>query len=217
MVECRSHRRRPKRTDLGLCLAHGTANLEHRFHGGCERRFLISEECRQERQHVIGGGGLAWHILGESAWHSGGTGGFRSFVAYDPKERTGVVVLSNAFTLAGVDDIGAHIWNPKVPLANPEPPKQRTGIHIDPKILDNYTGRYQLTDRILEITRDGGRLFGQAGIGGPKFEMFAESEKNFFVKETGSQFTFETGPDGQATSLVHHRVGREPMLAARLS
>src|SRR6185503_253818 len=37
--------------------------------------------------------GLAWHILGESAWHAGGTGGFRSFVGYDPEERTGVVVL----------------------------------------------------------------------------------------------------------------------------
>ena len=165
--------------------------------------------------------GLAWHILGESAWHSGGTGGFRSFVAYDPKERTGVVVLSNASTPAGVDDIGAHIWNPKVPLANPEPPKQRTEIHIDPKLLDNYTGRYQLADRILEISRDGGRLFvqgyGPQGIGGPKFEMFAESEKNFFVKETGSQFTFETGPDGRATSLTMHRIGREPMPAPRLS
>ena len=165
--------------------------------------------------------GLGWLILGESPWHSGGTGGFRSFVGYDPKARTGVVVLSNASTLTGVDDIGGHIWNPKVPLANPEPPKQRTEIRIDPELLDNYTGRYQLPDRILEITRDGDRLFvqgfGPQGIGGPKFEMAAESEKSFFVKVTGSQITFETGPDGRATGLVMHRVGREPMLAPRLS
>jgi len=165
--------------------------------------------------------GLAWHILGESAWHSGGTGGFRSFAAYDPKARTGVVVLSNAFTPAGVEDIGAHIWNPKVPLANPEPPKQRTEIHLDLKLLDNYTGRDELAPgRILEITRDGDRLFAQAfaqAISGPKFEMFAESEKNFFVKVTGSQITFETDPEGRATSLIMHRAGREPMPAARLS
>jgi CubicO group peptidase (beta-lactamase class C family) len=166
--------------------------------------------------------GLAWHVLGESAWHSGGTGGFRSFVGFDPKARTGVVVLSNAFTPSGVDDIGGHIWNPKVPLANPEPPKQRTEIQIDPKLLDNYTGRYQLApNRILEITRDGDRLFAQGfgaqGIGGPTFEMFAESEKNFFVKVTGSQITFETGPEGRATSLTMHRAGGEPMPAPRLS
>ena len=163
--------------------------------------------------------GLAWHILGASAWHSGGTGGFRSFAGYDPKARTGVVVLSNAFTLSGVDDIGGHIWNPKVPLANPEP-QPRTEIHVDPALLDNYTGRYQLADRIFEITRGGDRLFLQAfagAMGGPKFELFAESEKNFFVRVTGSQITFETDSEGRATSLIMHRVGRERTLAPRLS
>ncbi len=168
--------------------------------------------------------GLAWHMLGASAWHSGGTGGFQSFVGCDPKARIGVVVLSNAFTLSGVDDIGGHIWNPKVPLANPEPSKQHTEILIDPKLLDNYTGRYQWADRILEISRDGDRLFAQGfgqingqSIGGPKFELFAEGEKNFFNRVTGSQITFETGPEGRATGLIMHRAGREPMPAPRLS
>ncbi len=70
-----------------------------------------------------------------------------------------------------------------------------------------------------EITRDGDRLFAQGfaqAIGGPKFELFAESEKNFFVKVTGSQITFETGSEGRATSLIMHRVGREPTPAPRL-
>jgi D-alanyl-D-alanine-carboxypeptidase/D-alanyl-D-alanine-endopeptidase len=169
--------------------------------------------------------GLAWNILFESAWHGGGTGGFQSLVVYDPKARTGVVVLSNASTPSGVDDLGSHIWNPKLPLANPEPTKQHTEIPIDPKLLDRYTGRYQLApNRIFEITRDGDRLFAQGfgqvngeAVVGPKFEMFAESEKSFFVKVTGSQITFETGPDGRATSLIMHRVGREPTLAPRVS
>ncbi|HEY1339570.1 MAG TPA: serine hydrolase domain-containing protein, partial [Bryobacteraceae bacterium] len=43
--------------------------------------------------------GLGWNILGEIVWHDGGTGGFRSFIGYEPKARVGVVVLSNAFTL----------------------------------------------------------------------------------------------------------------------
>lgn len=164
--------------------------------------------------------GLGWHILGESAWHNGGTGGFRSFVGYDPKAGSGVVVLSNASTLSGVDDIGGHVWNPRIPLASPEPPRRRTEIHIDPRLLDFYTGRYQLApNRILEITRDGERLFAQVfaqAIVGPRFEMFAESEKRFFVKVTGSQIVFETGTDGRATSLMMHRADREPMSAVRL-
>ena len=164
--------------------------------------------------------GLAWLIFGDGAFHDGATEGFCSVAAYNPKAGTGVVVLSNAFTPIGVVDLGIHVVNPKIPLANPEPPKHRTEIQIDPKLLDNYTGRYQLPDRVLEITHDGARFFMQAfaqAIVGPKFEVLAESEKSFFVKISGSQITFEIGPEGRATSLTLHRAGREPVPSPRLS
>ena len=94
---------------------------------------------------------------------------------------------------------------------------------MDPRLLDHYTGRYQLPDRILEIMRNGDRLFAQVTavggkpIAGPTFEMFAESESIFFVKVTGGRISFEIGPDGRATSLIMHRAGREPVPAPRLS
>jgi D-alanyl-D-alanine-carboxypeptidase/D-alanyl-D-alanine-endopeptidase len=171
--------------------------------------------------------GLGWLIYStdgrEIAWHNGGTGGFRSFAGYDPRERIGVVVLANASTPGGVDDIGLHLLNQKVPLANPEPPqppKQHTEIEIDPKLLDNYTGRYQVTPNlILAITRDGDRFFAQGfaqATALPMFELFAEGEKNFFAKVSDQQITFETGPEGRATSLILRRAGRD-MPAARLS
>ena len=92
-------------------------------------------------------------------------------------------------------------------------------------VHDNESARIiAALNRILEITRDGDRLFAQGfgqvngqPIGGPKFEVFAESEKNFFVKVTGSQITFEAGHDGRATSLTMHRAGGEPTPARRLS
>jgi CubicO group peptidase (beta-lactamase class C family) len=166
--------------------------------------------------------GLGWNILGEIVWHDGGTGGFRSFIGYDPKARVGVVALSNAFTLSGVDDIAIHLLNAKAPLADLDPPKQHTEIPMDPMLLDRYTGRYQLPDRILEIMRTGDRLFAQvtaAGgkpIAGPAFEMFSESESIFFVKVTGGRISFEIGPNHRATSLIMHRAGREPVPAFRL-
>lgn len=168
--------------------------------------------------------GLGWIIMSahdrEIAMHDGGTGGFRSWVGCDPKERIGVVALSNAATPIGVFDLGIHLLDPKWPLANLEPPKQRTEIPIDPKLLDNYTGRYQLTPNLIfEVTREGDRLFGQTfaqATAGPKFELYAESEKNFFAKVADNQITFETGPDGRATSLIVNKAGRD-MPAARLS
>ena len=177
--------------------------------------------------------GLGWLVYSgdgrEIALHSGGIGGFRSFAGYDPKERIGVVVLSNTSTPAGVEDIGMHLLNPTLPLANPEPPKQHTQIDIDPRLLDNYTGRYQLAPNlVLEITRDGARLFAQAFAQlphnppgeptvAPKFEVFAEGEQNFFAKVADNQITFEIGPEGRAKSLMLRRAGRDMPSAARLS
>jgi len=171
--------------------------------------------------------GLGWIIMSahgrEISGHDGRTGGFCSAVGYNPEERIGVVVLSNASTPSGVGDIGLHLLNPKAPLANPEPPKQRTEIRIDPRLLDNYTGRYQVTPNlILEITRDGDRLFAQgfAQVTGqaivlPKFEVFAEGEKNFFARVSDQQIAFETGPEGRATSFILRRAGHD-MPVARL-
>jgi D-alanyl-D-alanine-carboxypeptidase/D-alanyl-D-alanine-endopeptidase len=176
--------------------------------------------------------GLGWLLIStdgrEIVWHNGGTGGFRAFVGYDPKERIGVVVLSNASTPNGVDDIGFHLLNSKLPLANPEPPehpKEHTEIHIDPALLDNYTGRYQVTPNLIfEITRDCDRLFAQGfaqvtdqAMVLPKFELFAEGEKNFFARVADNQIAFETGPGGRATSLILRRAGRDTPAAARLS
>src|SRR5262249_38847701 len=157
--------------------------------------------------------GLGWSLLGESAFHDGGTGGFCSFAGYDSKARLGVVVLSNAFAFPGIADIGVHLLNPKLPLANIEPLQQHAEFPIDPGLLDYYAGQYQLPDRILETNRPGGRLFAQVTavggkpIAGPMFEMFAESERSFFVKVTGGRIGFETDPDGRAMSLIMHRPG----------
>jgi serine-type D-Ala-D-Ala carboxypeptidase/endopeptidase len=159
-------------------------------------------------------GRLAWFLVGEGAWHGGGTGGFRSFVGCAPKAGIGVVVLSNASTPAGVDDIGAHLLDPRVALAEPKAPGEHVAIVMDAEVLDGYAGRYQLgPNLILEITREGDRLFAQAfaqGIAAPRFELFAEGEREFFSR-VGHEIAFET------TKLVLRRVGRPDMWGERLS
>ena len=167
--------------------------------------------------------GLGWFLVGEMLWHDGGTGGFRSFAGHDPKTRAGVIVFANAATFWGVSDLGVYLLNPKGQLADLDPPEQRPDIFGDRALLDRYTGRYQLPDRVLDIMRDDARLYVQvtaAGgkpIAGPMFEMFAEGGDIFFVKATGGRIIFEIGPDGRAVRLIMHRTDREPTAAPRLS
>jgi serine-type D-Ala-D-Ala carboxypeptidase/endopeptidase len=52
----------------------------------------------------------------EIVWHSGGTGGYRSFLGYLRNARVGVVVLSNTSVAAG-DDIGLHLLDARLPLS----------------------------------------------------------------------------------------------------
>jgi D-alanyl-D-alanine-carboxypeptidase/D-alanyl-D-alanine-endopeptidase len=62
--------------------------------------------------------GLNWIIQPSGStsilWHNGGTGGFRSFIGFDPDREVGVVVLSNSGHT--VDDIGIHLLDPAFPL-----------------------------------------------------------------------------------------------------
>lgn len=159
---------------------------------------------------------LAWHIYSTPQgdrliWHNGGTGGYRSFIGYDPKTRIGVVVLANAETAAGVNDIGLHLLNTKAPLLNESaflPPQERKEVAVDPKLFDRYAGRYQLAPNfVLAITREGDHLFAQA-TGQPKLELFAEGEKEYFLKVVDAQITFEVDAGGAVNQLVLHQAGR---------
>lgn len=57
--------------------------------------------------------GLGWIVHdsedGRILWHNGGTGGYSSFIGFDPESQVGVVVLSNAAAL--VDYLGFRLLN----------------------------------------------------------------------------------------------------------
>jgi CubicO group peptidase (beta-lactamase class C family) len=142
--------------------------------------------------------------------HEGTTGGYRAFVGYDPKARAGVVVLSNTGSGAGVEDIGFHLLNPKVPLLADEvlkPPKERKEVSVDPTLLDRYVGRYRFpSSQMASVTKEKDHLLLQ-GEGDVKIAFYAESAQEFFAKIMDAQITFETDPQGKVTGLLFHRGG----------
>ncbi len=157
-----------------------------------------------------------WKILTKDSaiiWHDGGTGGYTAFAGFDPKTRTGVVVLTNVSTPVGVNDLGFHLLDPDSQLLPPDspmlqPPKKRTEISLAPEILEKYVGKYEFAPNVLiTVTRKGNQLYAQL-TGQQALEIFPEKEQEFFLKVVDAQITFETDKSGKATALILHQNGQ---------
>lgn len=131
--------------------------------------------------------------------HSGGTGGFRSFVRCVPQWQRGVVVLSNA-AIGAVADLGVHLLDSRMGLQ-----WYRKEAVVDPRIFARLVGRYRLQpNQVFEVTSSAGRLYVQL-TGQSAFRVFPVSEWHFFYKVVGAQITFEAGDDGRAARLILHQ------------
>lgn len=159
---------------------------------------------------------LGWEVLttpaGDIVQHGGGTGGYHTFVAFNPRTKVGVVMLTNAETVAGGDDIALHILTGSPVLSlppPPPPPPERHAIVLDAKALDALVGRYQLAPQaFITLTRDGTHLMAQL-TGQTAYEVFPDSPTSVFWKIVDAQLTFALGPDGRAASATLHQNGRD--------
>jgi len=142
--------------------------------------------------------GLAWMIKSDSTlvWHNGGTGGYRSYLAFSPAERRGIVVLANSNK--EVDDLGETLAGArKLHLVRP----------IKPEIFDRYSGSYQFDrKRTITFSRKGQRYFLRV-TGQRAFEMFPESETRFFLKDLDGQATFVIDNAGVARGVIWEQDG----------
>jgi len=165
---------------------------------------------------------LGWVVIGKGddqlIVHDGFTWGYASYVAWDPANRAGVVVLSNQ--LASVGDIARHLLRPNVPLERPTATKH-TEIALDSAILDAYAGRYELEgEGVFNITRDHDFLTIQlpTGWGLPKFRLCPEGRRDFFVAELPVRVTFQADSDGRVNGLlVYPPRGQHALVANRIN
>lgn len=164
---------------------------------------------------------LGWRVIGKGddqlIIHDGGTFGYASSIAWDPRERVGIVVLSNQMT--GVSDIARHLLRPKVPLERPTATK-RTEITLDSAVADTYVGRYEAQGEgvfIITRERDFLRIQLPADWGLPKLRLRAESLRDFFVAELPLRVTFQTDSDGHVNGvLVYPPRGQHVVSATRM-
>jgi CubicO group peptidase (beta-lactamase class C family) len=152
--------------------------------------------------------GLLVHTAGgqKVIEHTGGIEGFNTIMRYFPEDKLTVIVLSNfnglPTDIAGKLSTVAH--GGKVVLIS-----ERKEIRVDPRTFDGYTGRYQLAPgAVITVTNEGDHLMTQL-TGQPKFEVFAEGDRDYFLKVVDAQITFVTDSGGRATELILHQNGAD--------
>ena len=88
-------------------------------------------------------------------------------------------------------------------------PSPRAEVKLGEDVLERYVGVYELAPGLsMTVTRSGQQLFGEP-TGQPKLELFAESEKSFFLKAVDAQIEFQADAEGKVTGLVLHQGGRD--------
>jgi serine-type D-Ala-D-Ala carboxypeptidase/endopeptidase len=177
--------------------------------------------------------GLGWMITHEPGGadiieHGGLTDGFISFVCFDPARVRGVVVLCNSQDF-DAGKIGRLLIKSDWQTNQPEsafaklfdqmpksraPEKPKVAVPVAEKSLDDYIGRYEFATNTafpsgakMTIWREEKQLVGQIWstnfIQGA-FDVYPESETNFFLKINGAQLTFKRNDERQVIAAVYH-------------
>jgi len=150
--------------------------------------------------------GIGWQIDAKGRyWHNGGTGGFHTFLGFDPKTRRGLVILS-ATSLQTLDRLVDPLYD--ILDAKPTPPP----TFPTAADLAAYAGHYNFQGSTIEIHADGKRLYVE-GSGVPRIRLIPLTTQDFWIEQLQSVATFETR-DGKATRIVF-QIGEHQMTATR--
>ncbi len=86
-----------------------------------------------------------------------------------------------------------------------------SAIKIDPRLLDQYVGRYGNAQVEITAASDGGQLFVQV-TGYLRYAAFPYTDRDFFATFGPVQISFVTDDNGRATQMIRHHKGRDEVL-----
>lgn len=146
--------------------------------------------------------------------HEGGTGGFSSFVAFDPERAFGVVILSDTalHERGGLGSLGLHLLDPKVPLGKPDTGETVGAEAPSPALsqqeLQAYTGEYPLMPGFaLTVRAEKATLTAQA-TGQGAFPLAATAKQDVFAApDFGIVIRFQRDAAGKVVALKLDQAG----------
>ncbi len=149
--------------------------------------------------------------LGKIAGHSGGWGGYRTYIERDMDKNKTIIILQN--TNKGklpLKPLHLLLYGKPIP-----PPVVKTDVKLEDAVLEQYTGEYELEPGfILAVTRQGNQLYTQA-TGQSSFPIFPESEQKFYLKVVEAQIEFVKDNAGKVTKAILYQ-GGQAMNAAKI-
>jgi CubicO group peptidase (beta-lactamase class C family) len=141
--------------------------------------------------------------------HSGGLPGFRSQVIMFPDEGLFVVVMLNNEKInsrkLALDIVGLLLADKMIEDA----PVPKVEMTLDLEEIKAYQGYYQMPDGMemgFELIEN---EFWLLLPGDQKFQLFAESDKKFFLKDFNAQATFVVGENGEVNEMIWHQGGTD--------
>lgn len=141
--------------------------------------------------------------------HRGGKEGYRSAVVFDPKTRTGAVVLANARSEDEPGDIAMHLLTGKPLSPAPPAPAARKPVAVDRNMLARYAGRYRLASGATMTVADrDGHLAVETGPGSGISTFLPQGERDFYLNTGNDDLTFEVDAKGHVNGLVLHGDGK---------
>jgi CubicO group peptidase (beta-lactamase class C family) len=142
--------------------------------------------------------------------HDGVDAGFENILVAYEQGGNGAVVMTNAG--GGLDLAGALIGSIAKVYDWPDlQPVVRTAITLDPSILAACAGVYDIDSDpkyALDIRLENGQLVVHSPFR-RKYQLFAESQNEFFAKVISTEFEFLRDDSGQVAHLVLHYGGKE--------
>jgi hypothetical protein len=95
-------------------------------------------------------------------------------------------------------------------------PADRPVAKIDPKLLDAYTGQYDIAPNfVFTVTREGDKLMGQSPIE-PKAELLPQNETTFFTKTLPGSIIFVKGENNQVSHAIYRQANGEELKGKKL-
>lgn len=142
--------------------------------------------------------------------HSGGVPGFRNQFMVFPEHQTLIILMFNnesintrSIALAITQMVLGENMKPQ------DPPQAPVEISLPLESIQRFQGTFRMEDGMEMTFTVAEDLFWLELPGNQRFQLFAQSETRFFVKEFAAACSFVINASGDADQMIWHQSGRD--------